>query len=142
MSTHEDLTPAEQQHASERDAQSNMNMDDINIPLVAVSVLFFGVLLAVTIAGLQAWFYHQQTAIREANTLPRDYYVPATAGEIEKGTELGMLWHKQRMELHDPAHATSRPAAVSANTSAPATPTPKRITIDEAIAALVRDGEK
>src|SRR4051812_17999917 len=90
MSTDKDLTPAELQHAAERDAQSNLNMDDINIPLVAVSVVFFGVLLAVTIASLQAWFYHQQSNIREASSLARD----------DVHTELGALWHKQRLELH------------------------------------------
>jgi hypothetical protein len=141
MDTHEDLTPAEQQHAAERDAQSNLNMDDINIPLVAVSVIFFGVLLAVTITSLQAWFYHEQASIREANTLARDF----AGDDKQKGTELGILWKMQRIELHDPAHAASRPAPVAATTTAPTQPAPaapKRISIDEAMAAIVRDGEK
>ena len=140
MENHEELTPAEEAHAHERDEQSNLNMDDINIPLVAVSVLFFGVLLAVTIATLQAWFYHQQTSIREANTLPRDYYVAATTQSAEQGTDLGILWHKQRMELRDPEHAVSRVAATEPGKTPPAGP--KRISIDEAIATIVRDGEK
>ena len=139
MEEHEELTAAEEAHAHERDEQSNLNMDDINIPLVAVSVLFFGVLLAVTIASLQAWFYHEQTAIREANTLPRDYYVAATTQSAEQGTNLGILWHKQRTELHDPEHAVSR-VAVEPGKKPPSMP--KRISIDEAIATIVRDGEK
>jgi len=133
MSTHEEKTPAELQHAAERDAQSNINMDDINIPLVAVSVVFFGVLLAVTIAALQAWFYHQQASLRQEQTLARDF----AGDDTTKGTDLGILWKMQRMELHDPARAATRPS-----TSTQPAATPKRIPIDEAIAALVRDGEK
>jgi hypothetical protein len=117
-------------HATERDAQDNMHMDDINIPLVAVSVAFFGVLLAVSIVALQAWFYHQQTGIREEQRLVRD--------DIQ--TELGKLWHKQRLELHDPAKAESRDPVPAPGSTAPVTlPAKKRITIDEAIASMVKD---
>jgi hypothetical protein len=126
-------------HAAERDAQDNMHMDDINIPLVAVSVAFFGVLLAVSIVSLQAWFYHQQTAIREANVLPRDYYIAATDKEPEKSTELGKLWYRQRTELHDPAKADSREPKPAPGTTAPAPK--KRISIDEAISSIVKEAK-
>ena len=130
MEHHNDPVAA---HAAERDAQDNMHMDDINIPLVAVSVAFFGVLLAVTIVGLQAWFYGQQTTMRQNNMFARD--------SVE--TDLGKLWHKQRLELHD-VNAPWRGAATTAPATATATATAtarKRMTIDAAIASIVKDGE-
>ncbi len=64
--------------------------DDINIPLVAVSVAFFAVLMLVLVLGLQAWFYNADRAERAAKMV--DQGAP--------GTELGDMLLKQRAELY------------------------------------------
>ena len=143
MHEHDEHHPT---HSELRDAQGNMQMDDINIPLVSVSVAFFGVLLAVTIISLQAWFYNEQTALRQANMLPRDF----AGTEQLKGTELGILWKMHHVELYDPEKAPVRAAAATtgpATTTAPSAVNPpasapkvKRMTIDQAIASIVKDG--
>lgn len=69
---------------------SNMQMDDINIPLVAVSVAFFAVCLLVLVIGLQAWFYNYDNAEREAKTV----------AEGAPGTELGAMLENAHAELY------------------------------------------
>jgi hypothetical protein len=122
-------------HAVRREEGGNVQMDDINIPLVAVIVAFFAVLLAVTIVSLQAWFYNRQTAERQRQTLAQD----------DPATELGALWAKQRHELNDApgwarsmAVATTGPATGSSTgTSQPAAK--KRIPIDEGMAIVEKE---
>lgn len=64
--------------------------DDINIPLVTVSVAFFAVLMLVIVLGIQAWFYNVAAAERVAKTV--DQGAP--------GTSLGDMLAKQRSELY------------------------------------------
>jgi hypothetical protein len=64
--------------------------DDINIPLVAVSVAFFAVLMLVLVIGIQAWFYNVDTAERERKILPQG----------SAGTALGDMLANQRAELY------------------------------------------
>ncbi len=71
----------------------NAQTDDINIPMVAVSVAFFGVLLLVTIFAVEAWVYHYDTAERAAKQVP----------QYDTRTELGQMVETQKSELNDPA---------------------------------------
>ena len=111
-------------------------MDDINIPLVAVIVAFFGVLLAcVTIVSLQAWFYNRESAERQRQTLAQD----------DPATELGALWAKQRRELDDPpglARSLVTASAPATGTSQPTTQPHRRIPIDEAMAIVAKGNAK
>jgi hypothetical protein len=119
-------------HPVRREEGGNVQMDDINIPLVAVIVAFFGVLLAVTIVSLQAWFYNRQTAERQRQTLAQD----------DPATELGALWAKQQHELNDaPGFARTLVAASApaTGTSQPATQPHKRIPIDAAMVIVEKE---
>ncbi len=49
-------------HPVRKEDGHDVQTDDINIPLVAMLVAFFGVVLAITIVSLQAWFYNSQAA--------------------------------------------------------------------------------
>ncbi len=75
---HVKTTPGEQAppeivaHPVRKEEGGNVQTDDINIPMVAVAVAFFAVLLSVTIVGLQAWFYNRDAAERIAKTIPQD----------------------------------------------------------------------
>src|ERR1700744_4387444 len=69
---------------------SNMQMDDINIPLLAVSVAFFAVCLLICVIGLQAWFYHYDNAERLAKTVPQG----------DPSTELGQMLENDNQELY------------------------------------------
>ena len=69
---------------------SNMQMDDINIPLLAVSVAFFAVCLLILVIGLQAWFYHYDDAERAEKTV----------AEGAPGTELGAMVENAQAEMY------------------------------------------
>jgi hypothetical protein len=119
-------------HPVRREEGGNVQMDDINIPLVAVIVAFFGVLLAVTIVSLQAWFYNRESAERQRQTLAQD----------DPATELGALWAKQRRELDDPpglARSLVTASAPATGTSQPTTQPHRRIPIDEAMAIVAKE---
>ncbi len=64
--------------------------DDINIPLVAVSVLFFAMLMLVLVLGLQAWIYNAKNSETAAKTVAQG----------SAGTELGDMVAKDRAELY------------------------------------------
>ena len=123
-------------HPVRKEEGGNVQMDDINIPIVAVIVAFFAVLLAVTIVSLQAWFYNVQAAERQRQTLAQD----------DPATELGAIWAKQRHELNDAAGwartlgpATSGPAtAASTGASQPAAGR-KRMPIEQAMAIVEKE---
>lgn len=93
-----------------REEQSNLMMDDINIPVVATAVALFVVLLAVVVISLQAAFYHYAASERQRKTLPQE----------DKGTELGAMLAEQRQELYVGLDAR-RVAQATATGSAPAT---------------------
>ncbi|HUO08625.1 MAG TPA: hypothetical protein VM008_10025 [Phycisphaerae bacterium] len=69
---------------------SNMQMDDINIPLLAVSVAFFAVCLLILVIGLQAWFYHYDNAERAAKMVP----------EGDPSTPLGQMLENAHAEMY------------------------------------------
>jgi hypothetical protein len=103
-----------QPNRDEKEDDRHWQVDDINIPLVAVSVAFFGVLLSVTIIGLQAWFYNARAHETAIKTLPQE----------DSRTELGALLEKQRKQLTAPAGeitpaTASAPATGNASASAP-----------------------
>jgi hypothetical protein len=110
-------------HPVRKEPGGNVQTDDINIPMVAVFVAFFAVLLAVTITGLQAWFYNYQAAERAAKTAPQD----------DPSTELGAILHEQRAELTTPGLARPAPGATGAATQN----RPNRVPIDQAMADVV-----
>jgi hypothetical protein len=95
-----------QPNRDDKEDDRHWNVDDINIPLVGASVAFFGVLLAVTIIGLQAWFYNARAHELSIKTLPQE----------DRKTELGALLYKQRAQLNDPAGyiQTAAPATATA----------------------------
>jgi len=116
-----------------REEQSNLMMDDINIPMVATSVAFFVVLLAVTIIGLQAAFYNYEAAERKSKQLPQE----------DPRTELGASLRAQREQLHVPFAARMQaqaPATGSAPASLAATQgNPNWVSIDTAMQLVSKD---
>jgi hypothetical protein len=64
--------------------------DDINIPLVAVSVLFFAMLMLVLVLGLQAWIYNAANSEKLTKTVPQG----------SAGTALGDMLAKDRSEMY------------------------------------------
>ena len=126
-----DAVPEFTPHPVRREEGGNIQMDDINIPLVTVIVAFFAILLAVTIVSLQAWFYNQQTAERESKILPQD----------DPRTELGAILAKQRQELHEGGFA--RPAVPVATAPGAATSSQpvaaRRIPIDQAMQLVISE---
>jgi len=133
--------PEYTEHPIRKEEGGNVQMDDINIPLVAVAVAFFAVLLAVTIVSLQAWFYHSQTAERQSIVLAQDD--PGDANHV--GTELGVLLKKQRDELRDPPGLARAPEvpATAPGTTKPATAQVearnKRIPVDVAMKIVEKE---
>lgn len=85
-------------------------MDDINIPLVAISVAFFAVFLSVVIVGLQAWVYNYESAETVRKTLAQD----------DPRTTLGAILKMQRHELQVAGYARGSTATAPASASAPA----------------------
>jgi hypothetical protein len=111
-------------HAVQREEGGNVQHDDINIPLVATMVAFFGALLAVTIVSLQAWIYAQQAAETEAQTVKQP--------DRDPSTWLGAILTGQRKEIEttgpvrDTTGGTTKPGVTP--------PPPKqRITIEQAM---------
>jgi len=100
----------------------NVQMEDINIPVVAISVAFFAVLLAVGIVTLQAWIYNAAAAEKSAKTLAQE----------DPRTELGGTLARQRSQLAgipDPAPATLPAATATATTTATAAATQPKLRI-------------
>lgn len=120
-----------QPNRDEKEDDRHWQVDDINIPLVAISVAFFGVLLAVTIIGLQAWFYGARARETARKTLPQE----------DSRTELGALLEKQRNQLNAPAgEIIPATAPGTATGSAPATAQVRKfhIPIEAAMDAVSR----
>lgn len=129
-----DAVPEYTPHSVRKEEGGNVQTDDINIPIVGVAVLFFAVLLSVTVVGLQAWFYNRQTAEREAKMVAAD----------DPGTWLGGIVHAQRDELHGTGTArsaapTSKPATTASGTTTATAPVLVRVDIDQAIKAVAAD---
>src|SRR5579871_4195319 len=77
---------------------SNMQMDDINIPLLAVTVTFFAVFLLILVIGLEAWFYNYDNEERLAKTV----------AEGAPGTELGAMLDNAHAEMYGNAGENPR----------------------------------
>src|ERR1700761_2488429 len=113
---HVKTTPGEQAppeivaHPVRKEEGGNVQTDDINIPMVAVSVAFFAVLLAVTIVGLQAWFYNRDAAERLAKTIPQD----------DPRTWLGGILQTQRGDLQGYGPVRDLSPATKPGATAPA----------------------
>jgi hypothetical protein len=101
---------------------SNMQMDDINIPLLAVSVAFFAVVLLLLVIGLQAWFYHYDQDERDAKTVAQG----------APGTPLGEMLANAHGEMYGKA---------SENTRFPKDQHVMRIPIDVAMEQVAKDYE-
>ena len=86
----ERVAPEVVYHPIRVEEDSHTQTDDINIPLVAVSVAFFAVLMLVLVLGLQAWFYNADNAERTAKTIPQG----------TPGTALGDMLANQHAELY------------------------------------------
>ena len=129
----EQAAPEIVSHPVRTEDGGNVQMDDINIPLVAISVTFFAVSLAVLIISLQAWVYNSANAETAART----------AKQGAPGTELGDMLVAQHNDLNASA-GPSRPLDLSApaTTSAPATGAAVRmhIPIDDAIRIVAKEG--
>ena len=106
-------TPRADEAGGEGGADGYAQMDDINIPLVAVAVGLFAVTLAVVIVGLQAWFKNADARELQGKTLAQE----------DPRTDLGKLLAAQRAELHDGPNALrdAAPAPAPAPTTATAT---------------------
>jgi len=121
-------------------------MDDINIPVVAVSVAFFACLLVVTITGLQAWFMHADSAEIAAKTARQED--PRTTDVLrdrEKvSTPLGKILQLQRGQLYlPPNQQIPEPVVASAPTSTTSAPQPKLwVSIDTAMDLVSKDYAK
>jgi len=129
----EQVAPEIVSHPVRKEDEGNVQMDDINIPLVAFGVTFFAAFLAVTIVFLQAWVYNGEAA----ETFAR------TAKQGAPGTEYGDMLIAQHNDLDAPA-GPSRPLdlAAPATTSSPASNAAVRmhIPIDNAIQIVAKEG--
>jgi len=103
---------------------SNMQMDDINIPLLAVSVAFFAVCLLVLVIGLEAWFDHYDTAERVAKTVKQG----------APGTPLGEMLANDHAEMYPPDGA-------ALNTRFPKDMHVMRIPVDRAMEIVAKQYE-
>lgn len=124
-------------------------MDDINIPLVAVSVAFFACLLAVTILSLQAWFMNADRAEMQRKIAPQED--PRTFEALAKSdmaTPLGQILQKQRAQLevapaqrkNDPAPAPATTGTATTTGTTPSQPAPKLwVPIDTAMDLVSQD---
>ena len=130
--------------------QSAGQMDDINIPLVAVSVAFFACLLSVAIISLQAWFMHADRAEIQSKLAPQED--PRTFDALAKSdmaTPLGQILQKQRAQLevapdqrrNEPATAPAPSPATTTTTSATASQPVKKlwVPIDTAMVLVSQD---
>jgi hypothetical protein len=86
----EAVAPEVVYHPIRVEEDAHVQTDDINIPLVAVSVAFFAILMLVLVLGLQAWFYNADNAERAAKMIPQG----------APGTPLGDMLANQRAELY------------------------------------------
>lgn len=132
----EPVAPEVVPHPVRKEEGGNVQMDDINIPLVAVMVAFFAVLLAVTIVSLQAWVYNGEAAEKKNQTLAQD----------DPRTEFGAMLAAQGHDLNAPP-GPSRPLDLSAPATAPATgagatgTAPRlHIPIEDAIRIVAKEG--
>jgi hypothetical protein len=120
-------------HPVRREDGHDVQTDDINIPMVAIFVVFFAVLLSVVIISLQAWFYGYQESERaqklESQESPR--------------TALGSMLQEQRAEIHDAglvrAPAATGPAPATNAAATNNTPRKSRVPIDEAMKLVINE---
>jgi hypothetical protein len=89
----EPATPEIVPHAVHTEPGGHTQAEDINIPLLTVSVVFFAAFLVVVVVGLQAWFYNYAEGERVAKQLPQ--------GHPE--TDLGRRYAVYDRDLHAPA---------------------------------------
>jgi hypothetical protein len=89
----EPATPEIVPHAVHQEPGASTQAEDINIPLVAISVAFFGAFLLVVIVGLQAWFYNYDEAEHVAKQVPQG----------GPGTPLGEELATYNHDLYSPA---------------------------------------
>jgi hypothetical protein len=89
----EPATPEIVAHPVHPEPGAHTQAEDINIPLVTISVLFFACFLVVVIVGLQAWFYNFDDAERAAKQVPQG----------GPGTPLGEQLAIYDHDLHAPA---------------------------------------
>ncbi len=134
----EQVAPEVVSHPVRREEGGNVQMDDINIPLVAIVVAFFASFLVVSILFLQAWVYNDQAAEKIARTLP----------QYDVHTELGRVYAAQEEDLNGPAGA-ARPlvlpaagagAATSTAPASQAVPARLHVPIDDAMRIVAREG--
>jgi hypothetical protein len=86
----EPATPEIVPHAVHEEPGGHTQAEDINIPLLTLSVFFFAAFLVVVIVGLQAWFYNYSEAERAAKQVPQG----------APGTVLGDLLAQHDRDLH------------------------------------------
>jgi hypothetical protein len=67
----EPATPEIVPHAVHPEPGAHTQAEDINIPLLTISVIFFAAFLVVVIVGLQAWFYNYAESERVAKQAPQ-----------------------------------------------------------------------
>jgi hypothetical protein len=108
-------------HPVRREEGGNVQMDDINIPLVAITVAFFGILLAVLVVSIHAWFYSRQAAERVAKTLPQD----------DPATWVGAIHQRERERI---SSSGSEPTS-----TAPNAPLKHHIPIHDAMALIQKE---
>jgi len=118
----EPVSPEIVPHAVHEEPGGHTQAEDINIPLLLVSVAFFAVFLVVVIVGLQAWFYNFAEAEKVAKQVPQG----------GPGTILGEQLATYDHDLHAPAGWNDRPDYGEANKV-------RRIPIDQAMTATVAD---
>ena len=68
-----------------KEPNSNVQSDDINIPLVAASVAVSAILLFVLVTLLQAWYYNSMAAEADAKTEP---WAPLVQAQAEQQAQL------------------------------------------------------
>jgi hypothetical protein len=123
----------------ERTTGSANGMDDINVPLVAVTVGLFAVTVVVVVVFLQA--YYRNVAAREIAVKTRVQEDPTT--------DLGRMLAEQRAELHVGLNRKREMAtvpamgaasgAVTATTTAASRPARRWIPIDTAMRVVAED---
>ena len=117
-------------------------MDDVNIPLVALSVGLFGLTVLVLIVFLQAYFRNGEAREIAAKTRVQE----------DGATDLGRMLAEQRAELHEGLNAKREVAATGpaatmgsatattrATASAASRPVRRWIPIDTAMQVVARE---
>jgi hypothetical protein len=111
-------------HPVRKEDGHDVQTDDINIPMVAIFVAFFAILLAVVIISLQAWFYGFQEAERQRKLAPQESTL----------TALGAMLEEQRTELRQ-----GPSAARTGATTNPAAGRPRTVPIEQAMIIVANE---